>query len=753
MRRLVLFCGGFAGACLFLCLAMPGAWALPSAIAAGCAVILCVFVRRRAARAALLCVLGLLTGLLWTTAYEALFLKPLASLSEERAAYTVRVLEQAERTDYGWRAAVLVPVGGREYEGVLYWDDDPASVPQPGDTLECEATAHRTDAQDELYVRARGTMLTLRASGVTLMPCAHPSVRFFAARLSARLQALCAEIFPEDVRGLFLALLTGVRTGLSEADTVSLQQAGVYHTVAISGMHVSILVWMISGAIRNRRLKLFVCVPVLIVFTLMTGASPSTVRAGLMQALLIYAPLMKREYDAPTALAAALLLLLVQDPWCIASAGLQLSFCAVAGLVLFYARTQRAMLNAKAFQWMAKKPMGKAVANAVTSGVACTLSATALTLPLATYYFGYCSLIAPLSNLLILWAVTVLFAGGFAVCFLGMVWLPAAKLCGGVLAWLARYVLGAARTLSRPMYAAVLTDDAYWLTFSALLWLSLLGLLCIPALRRWYAAAALCGAFLLCAGLSCLSVRVPSFTCSVLDAGQGQCVTFRSGDFCAVIDCGGDRYTPKIGAYAARSLLQSGTRRVDALVLTHYDRDHINGAAELLREVRVDTLYLPQMPDEDEAQDALLAAAEACGTQVKLVRADETTVRFPGGSLRLYLPCGAESQGNNGVCVLASAGEYDALIVGDLDHHGEQDWLREGTMPRAELLVAGHHGAENSTGWALLARVQPETVLISVGADNSYGHPTKSALRRIAAAGANIYRADHCGTITIRGAK
>ena len=323
MRKLVLFCGGFAGACLFLCMVMPGAWVLPSAIAAGCALVLCVFVRCRAVRAALLCVLGLLAGLLWTTAYETLFLKPLDSLSEERAAYTVRVLEQAERTDYGWRAAVLVPVGGREFEGVLYWDDDPATVPQPGDTIECDATAHRTDAQDELYVRARGTMLTLRASSVTVTPCAHPSVRFFAARLSARLQALCAEIFPEDVRGLFLALLTGVRTGLSEADTVSLQQAGVYHAVAISGMHVSILVWMISGAIRNRRLKLLVCVPVLILFTLMTGASPSTVRAALMQALLLCAPLMKREYDAPTALAAALLMLLVQDPWCIASAGLQ----------------------------------------------------------------------------------------------------------------------------------------------------------------------------------------------------------------------------------------------------------------------------------------------------------------------------------------------------------------------------------------------------------------------------------------------
>ena len=70
-----------------------------------------------------------------------------------------------------------------------------------------------------------------------------------------------------------------------------------------------------------------------------------------------------------------------------------------------------------------------------------------------------------------------------------------------------------------------------------------------------------------------------------------------------------------------------------------------------------------------------------------------------------------------------------------------------------ELLVAGHHGAESSTGWALLARVQPEAVVVSVGEDNPYGHPSEAALRRIAAAGASILRTDCCGTITIRGAK
>ena len=132
------------------------------------------------------------------------------------------------------------------------------------------------------------------------------------------------------------------------------------------------------------------------------------------------------------------------------------------------------------------------------------------------------------------------------------------------------------------------------------------------------------------------------------------------------------------------------------------------------------------------------------------MRGDEA-LDFSGGSLRLFLPCGGESAGNNGICVLASAGEYDILMIGDLNHHGAQDWLLAGTMPQAELLVAGHHGAENSTGFALLAHVQPEAVIISVGKNNTYGHPAARTLRRIRLLGAHILRTDECGTITVTG--
>ena len=749
MRTLVWFTAGFALAAGYVCL-LGGPGVLLAA--AGALLLLAavrVLFRGRAGRAAFLCLLGLAAGLLWCAAYEAVFLRPLRSLSAAPQAVTVQALEAPRKTSYGYAAAVRVPVDGRSFDGVLYTDSIPAGGWQPGDRICCTAKLKRTGQDGDLYARARGDLLTLSARGLTVAPCGAVPLSVWPARLSQRLQAICAAAFPADVRGLAAALLTGVRTGLSDADTASLRQAGVYHAVAISGMHVSILVWLLSLLCRSRKRTAALGIPVLLAFVLMTGASPSAVRAGLMQALLLLAPLVHREYDGPTSLAGALLVLLVQDPWCIASVGLQLSFAAVLGLLLFSRRLERAMQAARLYARAKKRRFTHTLARAVTLSVSCSLSATVFTLPLSAAYFGMLSIIAPLSNLLILWAVTALFAGGLVVCLLGLVSLPLAAAGGWLLAFPARYVLWMARLLSRPAYAAVLTDEPYWAVFAALYGLALLLLAAVPAARRRRAAPALVLAFCVSAGCAWAAQHTPAFTCTALDVGQGQSLVFQRGSFCAIIDCGGWRSAPNAGEYCARTLLGRGQRRVDALILTHYDADHTNGAAEALRELDVETLLLPDLTDETGTRDALCAAASAAGTAVRFVT-DLQTLSFDGGRLQIFPAEPDPTDRNSGICVLASAGEYDILITGDLNIHGEQAMLARYALPQVELLAAGHHGAATSTSYALLARTRPETVLVSVGADNPYGHPSPDTLERIQSVGAQLLRTDQLGTITIR---
>ena len=213
----------------------------------------------------------------------------------------------------------------------------------------------------------------------------------------------------------------------------------------------------------------------------------------------------------------------------------------------------------------------------------------------------------------------------------------------------------------------------------------------------------------------------------------------------SVIDCGGQEDAS--GETAARFLLARGVTQVDRLILTHFDADHCNGVRQLLRRVRVKTLYVPDVSPENNLRTKILFAAAQAGAEIRFVTDDLT---LPDG-MRIFAPTGSAEESNTGLCVLAAGEKYDILVTGDLSEQAEYRLLSTHALPRAAVLVAGHHGAASSTSEALLRAIRPEAVLISVGADNRFGHPADETLRRIEKAGAAVFRTDLSGTITIRG--
>jgi len=237
-----------------------------------------------------------------------------------------------------------------------------------------------------------------------------------------------------------------------------------------------------------------------------------------------------------------------------------------------------------------------------------------------------------------------------------------------------------------------------------------------------------------------------SFT--ALDVGQGQCLLLESQGFTAMIDCGGEA-GKEVGEQATRHLHSHGQTRLDVLVLTHYDWDHVSGAVQLLQRVSVGHLLLPEQAEPSGMHRQIVAAAQAEGTEVHYVT-QLTEIAFSEGKLQIFPPVSEKDSNDSGICVLATAAEYDILITGDLSRAAEQTLLQTYAVPDVELLVAGHHGSEDSTSYALLNVTAPELVLISVGADNSYGHPSGGTLERLAQMGAAVCRTDQQGTITVR---
>ena len=183
------------------------------------------------------------------------------------------------------------------------------------------------------------------------------------------------------------------------------------------------------------------------------------------------------------------------------------------------------------------------------------------------------------------------------------------------------------------------------------------------------------------------------------------------------------------------------------MALTHYHADHANGLALLLARVGVDTLYLPDIAEEDGEKSEVLALSERYGVEVRYVT-EETQTAVGEASLTLYPPVGEGGEHELGLTILCSAGDFDTLITGDMDSRTERVLVSSYPLPDIEVLLDGHHGSRYSTSEELLETVTPEVGVVSVGS-NSYGHPTRDALLRLTDAGVTVYRTDLQGNIYI----
>lgn len=764
MRKLASFAAGCGAAILAAVLLLPeGVW-LPLgggfALLALTAALLRGRLPDRARRRALLYCIGAAAGLLWTWGYTQIYIAPVRQLDEHTIRLSAVVTDWSTPTKYGAQVNVRAELPGGGHAAARLYVDEEYSDLRPGDRVRtvarCRLAGRTADGEETTYFTARGILLTAVAYGdMEVDRPARIPLRYLPCVLARALKQGIAAAVAEDAAPLVTAVTTGDRSGLDDGFTAALRRVGLSHMVAVSGMHLAFLVALMELLLgRGRRRTALVCIPVTALFALMTGGTPSVVRAAVMADLLLVAPLVDRERDGITSLSAALILLLIQNPYAAADVGLQLSFAATLGILLFAARLQRYFLCVSGWDAERKSTGGRAIGRLMRilfGSLSTTFGALVFTVPLSALYFGSVSLIAPLANLAALWAVSLVFCFGILGGAAGAV-LPA---LGAVIALpatlLSRYLTWIVPALSRIPFAAVTLESGYCLAWLILLYLILTLALVLPGRKRlWVTAGA--AALSLCAALlfTVLTLRAGELTVQVLDVGQGQCVLLRSGGGFILCDCGGDGY-PGAGTAAADSLERMGSRTLDLLVLSHYHDDHANGVLTLLDRVHVKQIALPDVEPESDLRRAILARAEALGIKTLFVR-ERTELSVGRDAVVTVLPPLAEGGDANeqGLTVLCACGEYDVLLTGDMGLSTEKRLIASEPLPDVELMIAGHHGSKYANSDLLLDAVRPDEVVFSVGADNSYGHPAPETLERFERIGARISRTDQMGTVTLQ---
>lgn len=744
VRKLAMFSFSFAlGAAAYIWLFSSLSLWIP-AVCPAIVLVIGIFLSGDRGKRLRILALGALVGLFWTWGYEQYRILPLRAYEGEDQRIRVSVLDYPEEADYGCTVTAKLGTGKIR----LYLDCE-KDVLGPGDLLTVTADIVST-AQDKsnLYFQSRDiSLLGFGRGSPHIQKAEQLPLRAYPLKAAQALRDCIREIFPEDTAPFALALLTGDKGELSFQQQNDLSISGISHVVAVSGMHISLLVALVLWLCGSRKkLAAFVCLFVMLFFAAMLGFVPSATRAVIMHSLLIFAPLLQRENDSLTSLGGAMLLILLIQPWAIANVSFQLSFSAMLGI--FFAAPWMYQQFAKRLRLEElrekKSPFHSAVYR-LSVILATSFASILATAPLCAYYFETVSLVAPLTNVLTLPVISFSFPVCVLAGILGFLWQPLGAAVGWLISWAIRYVQWIAGLMAKIPYAAVYTTNQYvvfWLVtayvlFGIYLWKR-------HSCRLRELGLALC--LTLVATVLVSGLEPAEMTLSAMDVGQGQCILLRSGGKTALIDCGGEEGDPE-GETVARHLLMLGEDQVDAVILTHFDHDHICGLPQLMKRLEVGAVYLPDIQQGDETRALVLEAVEQEGAELHFVRLPEC-LPFGSGEIRLYPPTAPEED-NASLSALMSFDEYDILVTGDMAAFQERKLLEEYAFPEIEVLFAGHHGSKFSTSRELLEATTPETVIICVG-ENTYGHPSEEVLERISAVGAQVYRTDWHGIITIK---
>lgn len=554
-------------------------------------------------------------GMVYLSLYDAVQVLPLKMLDQQVRTISATVRAKPVIYDNNQRVELLVQ-GEKPFRTLCYLPltEQPLNV---GDYVEASVGFYRPTSSEGFnrtaYHASNGIYIlsSYQKSDNADNPSTPTHFEHIAAEppLSIRLPLKAAErvraaitsLLPAREGSLLTALMIGDRSDILDADTAAFRKAGLSHLIAVSGMHIGFLV-SFCLLLFGRKWGTLFSVAAVLFFIPMAGMTPSVVRAGIMYLVAAGGFFLKKQADSLNSLFLALSILLLSNPYAIANVGLQLSFAATIGLILFANK----MLHRLMAPFQRAPRAVRRLLRVVFSALSCTICATVFTIPILFSAFGYVSVLSVLSNLLMVGVVAMCFIGGFLLCITYGILPPIAQGLAVCVRPMLTYMLQMAHWISDLPFGLVYWENAYGV--AALLIVSVfivLRLLWGNKIKLRFSAPLVCGILIVLIGLNVRQTRT-NFTVSFLPCGTGQVILVsHAQNTLTVIDCSGSGY------HNAAEMTQEWMdwncyNKIDTLILTAVDKGHARHLPELVEAVPISRIIIPEGCKQTKHNEVLL---------------------------------------------------------------------------------------------------------------------------------------------------
>lgn len=655
-----------------------------------------------------------------------------------------------------------------------------------GKLRQFEKAANKGNFDSRKYYLSLGFYGKIEAGTIEVINSDYSGIRqgLYELRMEIieRLEKLCSDnkgIFSiiNNKNGIIGAIILGDKIDLDSDIKELYSVSGIAHILAISGLHISFIGMAIYRLLRRRFRFLFsaaVSIPVVLSFGIMSGFGISTIRAIIMFILKIIGEVLGRKYDAITAISLAGLVLLVQNPFVVCNSGFQMSFGAIIAIVLILPIVEE-ILNTD------NKIIKVLSANFTISLVMNPILAWNY-YELPTFSFLLNIVVVPLMSVVIVSSIVGIFCSCIMFGFGKIVIFPG---CG-----ILELYTFLCNIINKSSFASIVVGQpkvTIIIVYYAILLVVLFGL---KNIRTKYTRAekerniikketglvlekkakkerrikgqnvklrlACIVGFLL---LNCLIYYIPNpgFYITFINVGQGDGILIHGDNGTKVMVDGGSTSEKQVAKNCIVPYLKAeGIGTIDYSIITHTDKDHISGILEILENnnsnrIRIKNLVMPDINMKDDTYNELIEKAKLKKINILYIKKGDTLSLGKTKIKCIYPETTTTASDKNDYCTVLSVKNKTSkiLLTGDISKEIEEK-IKDDIEENYTVLKVAHHGSNYSSSEKFLKKVNPKYSIISVGKNNSYGHPGNETMERLRKQGGVIYRTDEKGGITIR---